>query len=101
MTIEERVLAFIASPDPAGFDDLALAVHAHQLATNAAFKTWCDAAGGAPQVRWSIEGAAGVQLDYTGTIQSVAIGFAPSRRLTFLIGAERSRTDDEIECYPA
>jgi hypothetical protein len=37
-----------------------------------------DAAGGAPRLQWSIEGAAGVQLDYTGTIQSVAFGFAPT-----------------------
>ena len=59
-----------------------------------------DAAGGAPPLRWSIEGAAGVQLDYTGTIQSVAFGFAPIRSLTLLIGAERSRTEDEIEFYP-
>ena len=59
-----------------------------------------DEAGGAPQPRWSIEGAVGVQLDYTGTIQSVAFGFAPTRSLTLLIGAERSRTDDEIEVYP-
>ena len=59
-----------------------------------------DAAREAPRLRWSIEGAAGVQLDYTGTIQSVAFGFAPTRSLTFLIGAERSRTEDEIEVYP-
>ena len=59
-----------------------------------------DAAGGAPQVRWSVEGAGGVQLDYTGTIQSVAFGFAPTRSLTLLIGAERSRTDDEIRVQP-
>ena len=58
-----------------------------------------DAAGGAPRLRWSIEGAAGVQLDYTGTIQSVAFGFAPTRSLTLLISAERSRTEDEIEYY--
>jgi hypothetical protein len=54
----------------------------------------------APQLRWSVEGAAGVQLDYTGTIQSVAIGFAPIRSLTLLLGAERSRTEDEIDIYP-
>jgi hypothetical protein len=59
-----------------------------------------DAAGGAAQLRWSIEAAVGVQLQYTGTIQSVAFGFAPTRSLTLLIGAERSRTDDEIEFYP-
>ena len=58
-----------------------------------------DAPGGAPQLRWSLEGAAGVQLDYTGTIQSVAFGFAPTRSLMLLIGAERSRTKDEIEFY--
>jgi hypothetical protein len=58
-----------------------------------------DTAGGAPsQLQWSVE--AGVQLDYTGTIQSVAFGFAPTRSLTLLIGAERSRTEDEIEVYP-
>lgn len=59
-----------------------------------------NATGGMQQLRWNIEGAAGVQLQYTGTIQSVAFGFAPTRSLTVLIGAERSRTDDEIEFYP-
>ena len=59
-----------------------------------------DAAGGAPQLRWSIVGAAGVQLVYTGTIQSVAFGFTPTRSLTLLIGAERSRIEDEIEFFP-
>jgi len=58
-----------------------------------------DAAGGARRLRWSIEAAAGVQLDYTGTIQSVAFGFAPTRSLTLLLSAERSRTEDEIEFY--
>ena len=58
-----------------------------------------DAAGGTPQLRWSIEAAAGLQLDYTGTVQSVAFGFAPTRSLTLLISAERSRTEDEIEFY--
>ena len=70
------------------------------LVLSAAAASAQDAAGGAPQLRWSIEGAVGVQLDYTGTIQSVAFGFAPTRSLTLLIGAERSRTDDEIEFYP-
>jgi hypothetical protein len=60
-----------------------------------------DAAGGPPRLRWSVEGAAGVQTDYGGTIQSVAFGFAPSRSLTVLIGAERSRTDgDDRQGYP-
>ena len=59
-----------------------------------------NARGGMQQLRWNIEGAAGVQLQYTGTIQSVAFGFAPTRTLTLLIGAERSRTEDEIEFYP-
>jgi hypothetical protein len=70
------------------------------LVLSAATAAAQDAAGGAPQLRWSLEGAAGVQLQYTGTIQSVAFGFAPTRSLTLLIGAERSRTDDEIEFYP-
>jgi hypothetical protein len=70
------------------------------LALAAAGASAQDAARGAPQRRWSIEGAAGVQLQYTGTIQSVAFGFAPTRSLTLLLGAERSRTDDEIEFYP-
>jgi hypothetical protein len=70
------------------------------LLLSAAAASAQNAAGGAPQLRWSIEGAVGVQLHYTGTIQSVAFGFAPTRSLTLLIGAERSRTDDEIEVYP-
>jgi hypothetical protein len=69
------------------------------LVLSAAAASAQDAAGGVAQLRWSTEGAAGVQLQYTGTIQSVAFGFAPTRSLTLLIGAERSRTDDEIEFY--
>jgi opacity protein-like surface antigen len=69
------------------------------LVLSAAAASAQDAAERAPQLRWSIEGAGGVQLSYTGTIQSVAFGFAPTRSLTLLIGAERSRTDDEIEYY--
>jgi hypothetical protein len=70
------------------------------LVLSAAAASAQDAAGGAPRLLWSIEGTAGVQLAYTGTIQSVAFGFAPTRSLTLLIGAERSRTEDEIEFYP-
>ena len=69
------------------------------LVSSAAAVSAQDAAGARP-LRWSIEGAAGVQLAYTGTIQSIAFGFAPTRSLTLLIGAERSRTEDEIEFYP-
>jgi hypothetical protein len=69
------------------------------LVRSAAAASAQDAAGAAPQLRWSVEGAAGVQLSSTGTIQSVAFGFAPTRSLTLLIGAERSRTEDEIEFY--
>lgn len=53
----------------------------------------------APQPRWSLEAAGGVQGDLNGTIVSAAFGFAPTRSLTLLIGAERSRTDDEITYY--
>lgn len=70
------------------------------LLLSAAAASAQDAAGEAPQLRWSIGGAVGVQLAYTGTIQSVAFGFAPTRGLMLLIGAERSRTDDKIEFYP-
>jgi hypothetical protein len=70
------------------------------LVLSAAAASGQDAAGWVPRLRWSIEGTAGVQLVYTGTIQSVAFGFAPTRGLTLLIGAERSRTEDEIEFYP-
>ena len=71
------------------------------LILSAAAASGQDTGGTAPsQPRWSIEGAAGVQLAYTGTIQSVAFGFAPTRSLTLLIGAERSRTEDKIEFYP-
>ncbi len=67
------------------------------LVLSAAAASAQDAAGGPPPLRWSVEGAAGVQLAYTGTIQSIAFGFAPTRSLTLLIGAERSRTEDKIE----
>ena len=41
-----------------------------------------------------------MQIQDPPTIQSVAVGFAPTRSLTFLIRAERSRTEDEINIYP-
>jgi hypothetical protein len=59
-----------------------------------------DRAGSVPpQPRWTVEGAAGLHLYYDGTEQSVAFGFAPSRSLTLLVGAERSHIQDEIELY--
>ncbi len=69
------------------------------LVRSAALASAQDAAGGPPPLWWSVEGAAGVQLAYTGTIQSIAFGFAPTRSLTLLISAERSRTEDKIEYY--
>jgi hypothetical protein len=69
------------------------------LTVSAAGASAQDTATG-PRLRWSLEGAAGVQLFYTGTFQSFAFGFAPTRSLTFLISAERSRTEDEIDIYP-
>ena len=70
------------------------------LAVSAAAASAQDAGENARHLWWSVEGAAGVQIQYTGTIQSIAVGFAPTRSLTLLIGAERSRTEDEIEFYP-
>ena len=52
-----------------------------------------------PKLRFSLEGAAGPQLYYRGSIQSIAFGFAPSRSLTLLVSAERSHVADEIERY--
>jgi hypothetical protein len=61
--------------------------------------TAASAQGAVPQPRWSIEAAGGVQGDLNGTIVSAAFGFAPTRSLTLLVGAERSRADDEITYY--
>jgi hypothetical protein len=69
------------------------------LMLSAAAASAQDASRGAPRLRWSVEAAAGVQLAYTGTIQSVALGLAPTRSLTLLLSAERSRTEDKIEYY--
>lgn len=52
-----------------------------------------------PDRRLSLEGAAGLQVYYRGDMQSVAFGFAPARKLTLLISAERSFVRDEIEMY--
>lgn len=57
-------------------------------------------AGSEPHLRWSVEGAAGGQLVYTGTFVSAGFGFAPTRSLTLLVSAERSRTEDEVDYYP-
>jgi hypothetical protein len=70
------------------------------LLLSAAAASAQGAGGSDAPLRWSIEGTAGVQLGYTGPFQSLAFGFAPTRSLMFLVGAERSRTEDEIEFYP-
>ena len=61
------------------------------LVLSAAVASAQDAPGGAPQLRWSFEGAAGVQLDYTGTIQSANVNeFFPhgvDRRIVVIYGA--------------
>ena len=53
----------------------------------------------APKLRFSLEGAAGPQVSYRGTVQSIAFGFAPTRSLTLLVSAERSYVADKIERY--
>ena len=50
--------------------------------------------------RFSVEGAVGPQIDYKGSMQSVAVGFSPARSLTLLLNAERSHIRDEITLYP-
>jgi hypothetical protein len=57
------------------------------------------AASGAPEHRLSLEGAAGLQVYYRGSMQSIAFGFAPTRSLTLLVSAERSYVRDTIEQY--
>lgn len=52
-----------------------------------------------PNPRLSLEGGAGLQVHYQGSTQSVALGFAPSRNLTLLVGAQRSYVEDRITRY--
>jgi hypothetical protein len=68
-------------------------------AAEAAAQDRTSAPSGAPERRLSLEGAAGFQVYYRGSIQSVAFGFAPTRSLTLLVSAERSYVRDEIEQY--
>jgi hypothetical protein len=49
------------------------------------------------QPRFSLEGAAGLQVYYSGSMQSISFGFALTRSLTLLVSAERSHVADEIE----
>lgn len=51
------------------------------------------------QPRFSVEAGAGLQIDYTGDMQLVAVGFAPTRSLSLLLTAERSHIKDEITTY--
>ena len=53
----------------------------------------------APKLLFSLEGAAGPQVYYRGSMQSIAFGFAPTRSLTLLVSAERSYVADKIERY--
>ena len=62
-----------------------------------------DRLGGAPAApkpRFSLEGAAGLQVYYVGSMQSIAFGFAPNRNMMLLVSAERSYVADKIELYP-
>jgi hypothetical protein len=58
-----------------------------------------DARSGEPERRLSVEGAAGLQVYYRGSMQSIGFGFAPTRSLTLVVSAERSYIRDTIEQY--
>jgi hypothetical protein len=68
-------------------------------AGGAAAQDRAAAVADAPERRMSLEGAAGLQVYYRGSMQSVAFGFAPTRSLTLLVSAERSYVRDTIERY--
>lgn len=53
----------------------------------------------APEPRWTVEGAAGLQVYYDGNAQSVAFGFSPNRSLTVLVSAERTHIQDRVALY--
>lgn len=53
----------------------------------------------APEPRWTVEGAAGLQVYYDGSAQSVAFGFSPNRSLTVLVSAERTHIQDRVALY--
>ncbi len=46
--IYDQVLAYIDQPDASDFDDLALAVFAHQYAANRPYRAFCESRGAAP-----------------------------------------------------
>lgn len=72
------------------------------LGLSAAAASAQDRPGASPAVpllRFSVEGAAGFQVYYSGSMQSIAFGFAPTRSLTLLVRVERSYVADEIERY--
>jgi hypothetical protein len=52
-----------------------------------------------PKLRFSLDGAAGFQVYYRGSMQSISFGIAPTRSLTLLVSAERSYISDTIELY--
>jgi hypothetical protein len=53
----------------------------------------------APQPRWTIEGAAAFHTHYSGDMQSVAFGFAPTRNITVLVTAQRSHVEDRVQFF--
>ena len=69
------------------------------LAGEAAAQDRTGAASDVAERRLSLEGAAGLQVSYRGSMQSVAFGFAPTRSITLLVSAERSYVQDEIDIY--
>ena len=68
-------------------------------AAAAAAQDRLGAAPVAPKLRFSLEGATGLQVYYDGSMQSFSFGFAPTRSLTLLVSAERSYVADKIELY--
>jgi hypothetical protein len=61
-----------------------------------------DRASGSPvaaRPRFSLEGSAGIQTGYGGSMQSLAFGFAPTRSLTLLVSAERSHIPGKVEGF--
>jgi hypothetical protein len=68
-------------------------------ATSAFAQTGGQAASVPRQPHLSLEGAAGVQLGYDGSLQSASFGFAPTRSLTLLLNAERTHIPTKIRSY--
>ncbi len=104
MSIHAQVLNFIHRPDPARFEQLALAVFARQFETVEPYRRFCQGLGASPA---TVESAAAIPPVSTAAFKYSALCGGPAQRIFLTSGTSRGRDQrgrhyvSDLELYRA